>query len=114
FRFQVRIGNPIMPTRDPHRDLELLRDAVANLMQRIPGLRPAPGESDPAFGKITLRDGRTLAYMDRGPRTGTPFLYFHGFQGSRLERVPGLDEILAKLNIRLISPDRPGIGLSTP
>jgi pimeloyl-ACP methyl ester carboxylesterase len=45
---------------------------------------------------------------------GLPTLYFHGFQGSRLERVPGLDEILTRLNIRLISPDRPGIGLSTP
>jgi pimeloyl-ACP methyl ester carboxylesterase/1-acyl-sn-glycerol-3-phosphate acyltransferase len=114
FKIHVRIGKPITPTGDTHVDLEQLRDAVANLMQGIPGLRPAPGESDPAFGKITLRDGRTLAYMDRGPRTGTPFLYFHGFQGSRLERVPGLDKILAKLNIRLISPDRPGIGLSTP
>jgi pimeloyl-ACP methyl ester carboxylesterase len=114
FRFQVRIGKPITPTIDAHQDLEVLRGAIAELMQGIPGLRPAPGESDPAFGKITLRDGRTLAYMDRGPRDGTPFLYFHGFQGSRLERVPGLAEILVKLNIRLISPDRPGIGLSTP
>lgn len=114
FRIHVRIGKPITPTGDPHMDLEQLRGAVANLMQGIPGLRPAPGESDPAFGKLTLRDGRTLAYMDRGPRAGTPFLYFHGFQGSRLERTPGLEEILTKLNIRLIAPDRPGIGLSTP
>lgn len=114
FHFHVRIGQPIAPTGDTHRDLELLRDSVAKLMEGIPGLRPSAGESDPAFGKITLHDGRTLAYMDRGPRDGTPVLYFHGFQGSRLERVPGLDAILAKLNIRLISPDRPGIGLSTP
>lgn len=114
FRIHVRIGKPIAPTIDTHEDLERVRAAVADLMQTIPGLRPAPGESDPAFGKITLRDGRTLAYMDRGPRTGTPVLYFHGFQGSRLERIPGLEEILARLNIRLISPDRPGIGLSTP
>lgn len=114
FRIHVRIGKPITPTGEPHADLEHLRNAVADLMQQIPGLRPAPGESDSAFGKLTLRDGRTLAYMDRGPRGGTPFLYFHSFQGSRLERVPGLEEILTKLNIRLISPDRPGIGLSTP
>lgn len=114
FHFHVRIGKPIMPTGDAHLDLELLRTGVAELMQTIPGLRPSPGESDPEFGKITLRDGRTLAYMDRGPRTGTPILYFHGFQGSRLERVPNLDAILTALNVRLISPDRPGIGLSTP
>ena len=114
FHFHVRIGKPIMPTSDPHADLELLRSSVESLMQGIPGLRAAPGESDPAFGKLTLHDGRTLAYMDRGPRAGTPILYCHSFQGSRLERVPGLDEILETLNIRLISPDRPGIGLSTP
>src|ERR1019366_5590966 len=114
FRFHVRIGKPMIPTGDAAHDLDLLSGAVAGLMQQIPGLQPAPGEAMPGFGKLTLHDGRTLAYMDRGPRSGTPILYFHGFQGSRLERVPGLDEILAKLNIRLISPDRPGIGLSTP
>ena len=114
FRIHVRIGKPITPSGHPQADIGQLRDAVAELMQRIPGLRPAPGESDPAFGKLTLRDGRTLAYMDRGPRTGTPFLHFHSFQGSRLERMAAHDDLLAKLNIRLISPDRPGIGLSTP
>ncbi len=114
FRIHVRIGKPVMPSGDPHADIGQLRDAVAALMQRIPGLRPAPGESDPAFGKLTLRDGRTLAYMDRGPRTGTPVFHFHSFQGSRLERMAAHDDLLAKLNLRLISPDRPGIGLSTP
>ena len=114
FRIHVRIGRPITPSDDPRSDTAQLRDAVAGLMEQIPGLRPAPGESDPSFGKLTLRDGRTLAYMDRGPRTGTPILHFHGFQGSRLERMAASDELLAKLNIRLISPDRPGLGLSTP
>lgn len=114
FRIHVRIGKPLMPSGDPHVATAQLRDAVAELMQSIPGLRPAPGESDPAFGKLTLRDGRTLAYMDRGPRTGIPVLHFHSFQGSRLERMAAHDDLLVKLNIRLISPDRPGIGLSTP
>ncbi len=114
FRIHVRIGKPITPSGDPHADIGQLRGAVAALMQRIPGLRPAPGESDPAFGKLTLRDGRTLAYMDRGPRTGTPVFHFHSFQGSRLERMAADNDLLAKLHIRLISPDRPGIGLSTP
>jgi len=114
FRIYVRIGKPIAPTIDTKADLEQLRAAVAKLMQDIPGLRRAPGESDPAFGKMTLRNGRTLAFTDRGPRGGTPILYFHGFQGSRLERVPNLDDILTKLNLRFIAPDRPGIGLSTP
>jgi len=114
FHIYVRIGKPITPTGESHVDLEELRAAVAGLMEEIPGLRPAPGESAAGFGKVTLRDGRTLAYMDRGPRTGTPCLYFHGFQGSRLEQIPGEEALLEKLNIRLISPDRPGMGLSTP
>jgi pimeloyl-ACP methyl ester carboxylesterase/1-acyl-sn-glycerol-3-phosphate acyltransferase len=114
FHIHVRIGKPITPSGDPQAEIVQLRDTVASLMQSIPGLRPAPGESDPAFGKLTLRDGRTLAYMDRGPRTGIPVLHFHSFQGSRLERMAADNDLLAKLNIRLISPDRPGIGLSTP
>jgi pimeloyl-ACP methyl ester carboxylesterase/1-acyl-sn-glycerol-3-phosphate acyltransferase len=114
FHIHVRVGKPITPTGEAHLDLEQLRAEVATLMQEIPGLRAAPGESHPAFGKITLRDGRTLAYMDYGPRLGTPILYFHGIQGSRLERMVRLDEILTDLNIRLICPDRPGMGLSTP
>lgn len=114
FRIHVRIGKPILPTGDPRLDTAELRDAVAGLMREVPGLRPAPGESDPAFGKITLRDGRSLAYMDRGPRDGTPILHFHSFQGSRIERMAASDEMLQRLGIRLISPDRPGIGLSTP
>ena len=114
FRIYVRIGKPILPSGDPLHDTEQLRDAVAGLMQQIPGLRPSPGESHPDFGKLTLRDGRTLAYMDRGPRTGTPILHFHSFQGSRIEGMGAHDDLLAKLHIRLITPDRPGIGLSTP
>lgn len=114
FRIHVRIGKPITPSGDPQIDIARLRDAVAALMEEIPGLRPAPGEAHPDFGKMTLSDGRTLAYMDRGPRDGTPILHFHGFQGSRLERLAADDEMLARLRIRLISPDRPGMGLSTP
>ncbi len=114
FRIYVRIGKPLMPDSDPHADTARLRDAIAELMQRIPGLRPAPGESDPAFGKLTLHDGRTLAYTDRGPRSGIPVIHFHGLQGSRLERMSASDEMLARLNIRMITPDRPGMGLSTP
>jgi pimeloyl-ACP methyl ester carboxylesterase/1-acyl-sn-glycerol-3-phosphate acyltransferase len=114
FHIHVRIGKPITATGESHVDLEQLRAAVSRLMEEIPGLRPAPGESAAGFGKVTLRDGRTLAYMDRGRRTGTPCLYFHGFQGSRLEQTPGEEALLERLNIRLISPDRPGMGLSTP
>jgi pimeloyl-ACP methyl ester carboxylesterase len=52
--------------------------------------------------------------MDRGPRDGTPVLYFHGFQGSRMEWMAADEAMLERLRVRMISPDRPGIGLSTP
>ena len=114
FRMRVRIGAPLWPTGDPKHDTERLRETVAGLMADIPGFRPAPGESAPGFGKITLHDGRTLAFMDRGPRDGTPIFYFHGFQGSRIECMAASDGLLQRLGIRLITPDRPGMGLSTP
>jgi 1-acyl-sn-glycerol-3-phosphate acyltransferase len=54
FRIHVRIGKPIMPTGEPHPDLEHLRGAVANLMQKVPGLRPVPEESDSSIRKMML------------------------------------------------------------
>lgn len=40
-------------------------------------------------------------------------MYFHGFPSSRLE-ASAVDGLARKRNIRLISPDRPGFGLSSP
>jgi pimeloyl-ACP methyl ester carboxylesterase len=60
---------------------------------------------------INLRDGRDLAYTDHGAKSGTPVLFIHGNPGSRLSRHP--DETIAEnLGVRLITPDRPGYGLS--
>lgn len=39
-------------------------------------------------------------------------MFFHGFPSSRLEAKP-VDNIASHLNFRIISPDRPGFGLST-
>ena len=61
---------------------------------------------------ITLSDGRTLGYAAYGDPLGFPILYFHGGQESRLSSI-FMDSTAKKLNIRLICPDRPGIGLST-
>lgn len=60
-------------------------------------------------GQIRLRDGRTLAYMQCGPRQGTPFLYCHGFPGSRLEARFATAAAL-RHGVRLIAADRPGFG----
>lgn len=62
---------------------------------------------------ITLEDGRTLGYAEYGPATGRPIFHLHGLPGSRFEGK--LFEPAAFLhNARIISIDRPGVGLSSP
>lgn len=63
--------------------------------------------------QLTLPDERKLGFDQRGQKDGKPVFYFHGSPGSRLESKLFLhDEVLDELKIRLISIDRPGIGLS--
>jgi pimeloyl-ACP methyl ester carboxylesterase len=61
----------------------------------------------------TLADGRTLAYTDIGAAGGSVVFYCHGAPGSRLELV-GLDAPFTEEGVRVITPDRPGYGGSTP
>jgi pimeloyl-ACP methyl ester carboxylesterase len=61
---------------------------------------------------ITLPDGRELAYEEYGDTAGFPVLSFHGGLSSRLDAAPAADAAVA-CGVRLLSPDRPGIGLST-
>jgi len=61
---------------------------------------------------ITLSDRRILGYAEYGDSNGYPIFYFHGGQESRLSSM-FMDSTAKRLNIRIISPDRPGIGLST-
>jgi pimeloyl-ACP methyl ester carboxylesterase len=63
-------------------------------------------------GTVRLPDGRVLAYEDYGVATGFPVLSFHGGLSSRLDAAPAHEAAVAA-GVRLISPDRPGIGLST-
>jgi pimeloyl-ACP methyl ester carboxylesterase len=69
------------------------------------------GNSDARVLRLT--DGRALGYAEQGDPTGTPVLFFHGIPGSRLSRHPN-GSIARRLGVRLITFDRPGIGLSTP
>ena len=62
---------------------------------------------------VSLPDDRTLAYTEYGSPDGTPVLFFHGTPGSR--RFAQLFETTAQShNIRLLTYDRPGYGLSSP
>jgi pimeloyl-ACP methyl ester carboxylesterase len=59
-----------------------------------------------------MPDGRELAYEEYGDPVGDPVLSFHGGLSSRLDAAPAHEAALA-LGVRLISPDRPGMGRST-
>ncbi|HWD54195.1 MAG TPA: alpha/beta hydrolase [Acidimicrobiales bacterium] len=61
---------------------------------------------------VTLPDGRELAYEEYGDPAGFPVLSFHGGLSSRLDAAPAQGAALAG-GVRLLSPDRPGIGRST-
>lgn len=58
-------------------------------------------------------NGSTISYGDYGPTNGTPVFIFHHLLGSLNEK-PNDTELLERLGIRLIVPERPGIGLSSP
>jgi pimeloyl-ACP methyl ester carboxylesterase len=58
-----------------------------------------------------LADGRDLAFLERGDRTGPPVFYFHGTPSSRYEGEWPSDAA-ARNGFRLIAIDRPGYGLS--
>lgn len=61
---------------------------------------------------LTLPDNRRLAYAEYGNPNGHPTLYFHGGGASRLEPLLLGDDVFTRLGLRLIAPDRPGIGQS--
>lgn len=69
----------------------------------------------PEMNSETLRlpDRRRLGLLQAGDPSGFPLLFFHGFGASRLGLHPDAG-IARGLGIRLISLDRPGIGLSDP
>lgn len=63
--------------------------------------------------ECTLPDGRTLAYTTAGAPRGRPVIAHHGTPGSRLFAAL-LSEPAADSGVRLVVPDRPGYGRSSP
>jgi pimeloyl-ACP methyl ester carboxylesterase len=62
---------------------------------------------------LELPHGRRLAWAEYGTPQGRPVLYCHGYPGSRLEAQLAADAA-GRLGLRLIAPDRPGLGASDP
>lgn len=60
---------------------------------------------------LKLKDGRKLGYIEYGDPKGKPVFFFHGWPGSRFSGSE-TDAAARKLGVRIISTDRPGIGLS--
>jgi pimeloyl-ACP methyl ester carboxylesterase/GNAT superfamily N-acetyltransferase len=63
-------------------------------------------------GRVSLPDGRALGYAAYGPPDGTPVVFLPGAGCGRLMTFG--EERLQDRHIRLISVDRPGLGLSDP
>lgn len=62
---------------------------------------------------LRLSDNRLLEYAEYGDPQGAPVLYFHGFLGS-CHQAALADGVGKRLKLRIIAPNRPGIGASTP
>ncbi len=62
---------------------------------------------------LRLNDGRLVGIAEYGHPGGFPVLAFHGIPGSR-RTFAFADTVARRLQIRLIAPERPGIGLSSP
>ncbi len=64
--------------------------------------------------RVDVPDGTIVGYAEVGDPAGFPVLYLHGSPSSRLEvGLPGIREAAENLGLRLLCPDRPGMGLST-
>jgi pimeloyl-ACP methyl ester carboxylesterase len=62
---------------------------------------------------VRLMDGRAIAYLDLGPPDGPVVLSCHGGLSSRFDARLA-DAAAHAAGVRIISPDRPGVGRSGP
>jgi pimeloyl-ACP methyl ester carboxylesterase len=62
---------------------------------------------------VRLRDGRSMAYAEYGKPDGFVVVNAHGGLACRLD-VAAADDVAVEAGVRLISPDRPGVGRSDP
>lgn len=66
-----------------------------------------------AFDVVRLNDGRQLSYVQYGAPDGFVVLSAHGGLACRLD-VASAATVAEQSGVRLISPDRPGVGRSDP
>ena len=96
-----------VPTLDTGSSLSLRDHATSSLArEELLGMNRTDHE-------IKLRDGRTLAYAQYGDAHGRPIIHCHGTPSSRVEgELTFSGNVAAELGLRIVVPDRPGIGQS--
>ncbi len=62
---------------------------------------------------IPLSDGRRLGFIDYGDPDGLPIFLLHGTPGSRIFGLEN-EPLISEEALRIITPERPGYGLSSP
>lgn len=84
-----------------------------HIVGRFEQLTQTPIADPAAFNSTDLPDGRKLAWHEFGTPKGWPLYFFHGFPSSRLLAAL-VHEQAVDAGIRIIAPDRPGFGRSSP
>ena len=72
---------------------------------------------DLTSGEFTIpsEDGkRTISWAEYGTASDNVLIYFHGIPGSRIIMLENLRQLCMGNGIRIIAPDRPGIGQTSP
>lgn len=96
------------------RDLQRLMAEAGELerLSMVSELYPR-AQTDDDFRIFNAEAGRIVAYLDYGPARGRPLLLMHGFWTGRLAPPPLLAALMAGGH-RVIIPQRPGFGLTSP
>jgi pimeloyl-ACP methyl ester carboxylesterase len=63
--------------------------------------------------QLSLPDGRSLAYAEYGDPIGDPVVFHHGWPSSRYQ-AKFIDASARQRGLRILAPDRPGVGRSDP
>ncbi len=74
---------------------------------------PATEDKTGEANLLRLANGETLSYREYGVPDGAPLLFFHGWPSSSAQGVM-LHHAAQRHGLRVISPDRPGLGRSSP
>lgn len=78
------------------------------------GASPSTSTAEPlAEATARLDDQRVVSYTEYGVSDGRPVVFLHGTPGSHLLGAL-FDDAARRNSVRLIAPDRPGYGRSTP